>query len=625
MTAPRRAGLGLVALALLAVACARGPQSPPLVNHSYAQLGEAVMKHADLDLAVDFEARVLRGSATIEFENPNHAPRLVLDTWALRITDVVLPETKAAAVWSLGDSLPIVGRPLVIEVPSYARQVTVHYETGADARALQWLDAAQTGDRLGPFLYTQSQPILARSWVPCQDTPAVRFTYNARIHTDPGLIALMSARNGTRPRADGVYNFDMPQPIPAYLLALAVGALEFRPISERSGVYAEPSVLDAAANEFADVERMMAVAEDLYGKYRWERYDMLVLPPSFPYGGMENPRLTFLTPTLIAGDRSLVSTVAHELAHSWSGNLVTNETWSDFWLNEGFTTYFERRIVEVLYGRELVEMEALLGLQELRQEMAEKGPQNLETALFVPLAGGDDPDEELGTAAYEKGYLFLRLLEERMGRERFDDFLRGWFDRFAFKTVTSAKFCDFLKLRLLDGDPALAAELRVDEWVYRPGLPDNAPVPVSDGFARADSMVALFTAGTPAGDLDVAGWTTQQWVRFLDSLPRPLLPEQMDELEEAFAFSRANAIVRRSWFLHVAETHYAPATPALESYLARVGRRWLIGPIYERMAESEDGRRWARSIYVKSRAGYHPLTRDAVEQAIAAGAARSGA
>ena len=623
--AGRLPGVGvLIGVALLSPACERGSEPPPLVNHSYAQLDEAVMTHVDLDLAVDFDERSLRGTAAIDFDNPGRAERLVLDTWALRVHKVVLGDLGAEVAWAVGDSLPIVGRPLVIEVPPHARRVTVHYETGTDARALQWLEPAQTSGGRLPFLYTQSQPILARSWVPCQDTPAIRFTYRARIQTDPLLIALMSARNGTRQSPDGVYAFDMPQPIPAYLLALAVGDVAFQPISERCGVYAEPSVLGAAAQEFADVERMMGVAEALYGDYRWERFDLLVLPPSFPYGGMENPRLTFLTPTLIAGDRSLVSTVAHELAHSWSGNLVTNETWSDFWLNEGFTTYFERRIVEVLFGRELVEMEALLGLQELREEMDDEGPESMDTALHVPLTGRD-PDEELGTAAYEKGYLFLRLLEERTGRERFDDFLRAYFDRFAFQTVSSAQFCDFLKLRLLDGDPALAEELRIDEWVYRPGLPENAPVPASTRFERVDAEAARFAAGVKARELDTAGWTTQEWVRFLDGLPRPLAPERMAELDVAFAFADANAIVQRSWLLHVAETRYAPAVDALEDYLGRVGRRWLIRSIYERMAQTEEGRRWARSVYQKKRGAYHPVTRMAIEQEIGTGGERDGA
>ena len=251
----------------------------------------------------------------------------------------------------------------------------------------------------------------------------------------------MSASNPQIKNETGSYHFEMKQPIPSYLLALAVGDVEFKRVSNRAGIYAERTVLDSAVWEFADLEKMIHGAEELYGAYLWERYDVLVLPPSFPFGGMENPRLTFATPSILAGDRSLTSLIAHELAHSWSGNLVTNRTWNDFWLNEGFTVYFEHRIMEKLYGRDYAEMLALLSLQDLRETIQSLKDENLyaDTKLKLDLAGRN-PDDGVTDIAYNKGYFFLRLFEERYGRERFDSFLKHYFSSNAFKSSGHPKF-----------------------------------------------------------------------------------------------------------------------------------------------------------------------------------------
>ena len=286
----------------------------------------------------------------------------------------------------------------------------------------------------------------------------------------------MSAENPTAVNAEAVYSFAMPHPVPSYLLALAVGELEFRPLggSPRAGVYAEPPVVEKAAAEFADTEKMIAAAEALYGPYRWGRYDLLVLPPSFPFGGMENPRLTFATPTIIAGDRSLVSLVAHELAHSWSGNLVTNATWNDFWLNEGFTTYFEMRIMEAVYGREHSEMLAALAHQDLADAVAEAGATSPDTHLRLNLAGRN-PDEGVTSIPYDKGYFFLRLIEETVGREAWDAFLRGYFDTFAFQSMDTDGFLAYLREKLLAGRPGVEEKLQIAAWVDGPGIPANCP------------------------------------------------------------------------------------------------------------------------------------------------------
>lgn len=609
---------------LLALACGKKEvrHAPPVSNYSYAQLDGAVVTNMTLDLNVDFDHKRIDGVAALDIDNPHGATKLYLDTWAMRILKVARDDPgtsektgkKAATPWTLGDSLPLIGRPLVVDITPDTRHVVVRYQTGADARGLQWLDPEQTAMRDKPYLYTQSESILARSWIPCQDTPAVRFTYSARVHVPAGLMALMSARNPRSVHPDGVYTFTMPQSIPSYLLALAVGDIEYRPISRRCGVYAEPNRVNDALWEFIDMEKMVETAEKLYGPYRWGQFDVLVLPPAFPYGGMENPRLTFLTPVLLAGDRSLVSTVAHELAHSWSGNLVTMADWDDFWLNEGFTTYFERRITEALYGRDIAEMEAVLGYKELLDEIKAAGPGSKDTALHIPL-DGRDPDQVLGIAPYEKGYLFLRMLEGTVGRKRFDTFLRKYFDTFSFQPMTTGRFLKYMKSELLDNNEELAATLKLHDWAYEGGLPDNAPRPESARFARVEEEAKRFTRGAPASDLDTGQWTSMEWQQFLAQFDT-LETAQMADLDTAFHFTKRNGEIQRSWYLLCITSQYEPDYPLMEKYLVRIGRRWLIRPIYTRLCETKDGRRRALRIYRRARPGYHSITRDTIDKIV---------
>ena len=599
---------------LAAPACEKDEAlAPPTTteDYSYAKLSDVAVKHMDLDLAVDFDRQVISGTAAFDFDNKTGAKVLHLDTWALRIHDVTLDGGQQAR-WRLGDSLALIGRPLSVAIKPETRRITVRYETTADARGVQWLKPHQTLGKQHPYVYTQSQAIHARSWVPCQDTPANRITYTARVKVPAGLLAVMSAKNPQTQSADGVCRFEMNQPIPSYLLALAVGDIEYRSIGPRTGVYAEPGIVDKAVNEFVDLEKMLNAAESMLGPYRWERFDVLVLPPSFPLGGMENPRLTFVTPILVAGDRSLVSVIVHELAHSWSGNLVTNASWNDFWLNEGFTTYVERRVDEVLYGREYMEMQALLGRHDLDLDFKEYGITSKDTALLIDLAGRD-VEEVPTTTAYEKGYLFLRMLEGSFGREKFDAFLRGYFDAHAFQTMTTQRFETYLKQELFANDDAKYAELKVDAWVHQAGLPSNSPQPKSARFEQVDGQLAAFAKGTPARRLNTVGWTTNEWQRFLDHLPPPVSLQRVADLQNTFHFENANAVVQRSWFPNVIEAKYEPAYRALETFLLSIGRRYLLRPVYMKLAETPEGLEFARRVYAQARPGYHSLTQQGID------------
>jgi len=607
------------------MACESGPVVPnasPAADearrdgHSYANVEEVRVNHIDLDLTVAFDERLLRGTATLTIQRITpDADELILDTRELVISqvEVLTNNTAAPATYQLGDADAILGAPLSIYLPAGVTRVRVTYETSPTASGLKWLEPEQTTGKQYPFLFTQSQAIHARSWIPLQDSPAVRVTYAARIETLPALRAVMSATNVPTVPPTGIFHHAMPQAIPSYLIALAVGELAFIPLGERAGVYAEPSVVEAAAAEFADTESMIQATERLYGPYRWGRYDLLVLPPSFPFGGMENPRLTFTTPTILSGDKSLVSLVAHELAHSWSGNLVTNATWRDFWLNEGFTTYIERRILEEVYGKRREEMEAMLGHQALREDLDRLD--DPDEILHVDLTGRD-PDEGMTQVPYEKGALFLRQLEETIGRERFDELLRGYFDRFAFQSVTTADFVAYLREHISIGDEGVANRVSLEEWIRQPGLPATVPQLVSDAFRAVEQQADVWVSGEMlAAELPTASWTTQEWLHFLKTLPVALGQTQLVELDTAFGLTESsNAEIAHFWLLIAIRNGYAAANVRLESYLVGIGRRKLIRPLYEALAETPDGREQALAIYRRARPGYHAISTDTIDE-----------
>jgi leukotriene-A4 hydrolase len=582
--------------------------------HSFANSSEVAVSHIDLDLAVNFETKTLSGTAVVTIDRLKKTNKLILDTRDLTITRVTLDKNSAPAVFTLGNEVKYLGRPLTITITPTTRTVTIHYSTSPNAAALQWLEPSQTSGKEKPFLFTQSQAILARTWVPCMDGPGVRMTYAATIRTRPDLLAVMSASNPTERSADGIYRFEMKQRIPSYLLALTVGDLSFRSLGNRSGVYAEPSMVDRSANEFVDLEKMIIAAEELYGPYRWERYDLLVLPPSFPFGGMENPRLTFATPTILAGDRSLVALVAHELAHSWSGNLVTNAVWNDFWLNEGFTVYFEHRIMEKVYGRTYTEMLSTLTLKDLHETIEGMGKDNPDTRLKLDLSGRD-PDDGVTDIAYNKGYFLLRLFEETFGREQWDAFLMKYFNDNAFSTMTTEKFLKHLDAKFkVRTDKTLAAKLRIDEWVYGPGLPDNCPKPQSMEFEKVAAQLSSFTSGIPASQLNVTDWTTHHWLYFLRNIPDTIRLEKVIELDYAFNFTRSgNSEILCEWFQRCIKADYETAFGPMRGYLMNVGRRKLVKPIYTALARTEKGKAWAKQVYEKARPGYHSVTYNTID------------
>ncbi|MCC7015458.1 MAG: M1 family metallopeptidase [Planctomycetes bacterium] len=579
-------------------------RSLPADPHSHAEPNRVRVVHLSLDLALDFERRRAEGSARLDLERIDRDAPLRLDVRALEILGVT-GSAGGKRKYIVGPEDDATASELIVELARDDTSVTVHYRTTERAEAMQWLAPAQTAGGKQPFLFTQGQAILTRTWIPLQDSPAVRITYDATIRAPQGLTPVMSAEQLGR-AADGAWHFRMQQPIPSYLIALACGELEFSAVSARCGVWAEPSVLGGARSELEDMEAMVQSAEELFGPYRWGRYDLIVLPPSFPFGGMENPRLTFATPTILAGDKSLVGLVAHELAHSWSGNLVTNATWRDFWLNEGFTVYFEQRIMERVYGPERSNMEKVLGLREYEEELPtlDLGLRMLHLDLV-----GRNPDDAVTSVPYQKGALFLRRIEELVGRPAFDRFLRRWFDEHAFMSVTTEEFLAYLRSELLAHYPDAATKLNLVEWLYDGGVPADLPRPRSAMLDEVDAQVARWTAGTAAEALVTKGWTTQQWLRFLDALPASLSVVQLAQLDRVFGFTQSrNSEILCEWLVACVRNQYSAADSRVAEFLCSVGRRKFLKPLYTELAKSPEGLRRAREIYALARPRYHAVS-----------------
>jgi len=583
-------------------------------THSYSNPQAVRVTGVDLDWNVLFDKKILQGTAILSFERASKettAP-LILDTRDLKIAKVEASsdggKSYKTTKFNVGAADKILGAPLTIQLPANATSVRIAYSTSPSASGLQWLEPSQTAGKKTPFMFSQAQAIHARSFIPLQDSPQVRVTYTARVRTPKNLLAVMSAEGNAQDSArTGDYTFKMPHPIPPYLIAVAVGDLQFRSLGRRTGVYTEPSMIEKSAFELADTEKMVEATEKIYGEYRWGRYDLLVLPPSFPFGGMENPMLTFATPTILAGDKSLVSLVAHELAHSWSGNLVTNATWQDFWLNEGFTTYLERRIIEAVYGQPRREMEATLGRRSLEEEMLVMEARD--QILHVELKGRD-PDDGFTGVPYEKGALFLRHLEETVGREKFDRFVRGYFDAHAFQSITTETFVNYLNKNLLDANSNLLRRADVDEWIYKAGLPKNAPQPKSDAFAKVETQTQSWLRNDiTASGIKADAWTTQEWLHFLTNLPANLSTKKMAELDLAFNLSKiGNSEVAFQWLMMSIKNNYVQAFPRLEEFLTTIGRRKFVRPLFEELAKTPAGKQLAVAIYTKARPGYHPIT-----------------
>lgn len=588
---------------------------------TFARPQEARVTHVSLDLSLEFEAKDVVGKAALDIDAAKDAKEVVLDSDGLRVAGVTDAAGKPLQ-WTLGKSVKDKGEPLTVQLPAPSpqgkRQIVIAYKSALDAKALQWLAPEQTAGGKHPYLFSQGQAILNRTWIPTQDSPGIRQTWDARITAPAGLKVVMSGivAGEAEPAGGGrqTYSFKMDKPVAPYLIAIAAGNLEFRKLGARSGVWSEPETIAAAAAELTDTEAMIDAAEGLYGDYRWGRYDMIVLPPSFPYGGMENPVMTFLTPTFIAGDRSLTGLIAHELAHSWSGNLVTYASWRDGWLNEGVTSYIENRISEEVFGKQRAAQERALSFAAIEDALAEQGDTSPLTALRTP--DGTSPFDTNTSVTYEKGALFLFTVEQIVGREKFDAWLRSWFDRHAFQPATTEMFVADMRANLVKGDAKLEKALLLDEWAYGTGLPANALRPDPAVFAEVDGAATAYAAQSTLPTAQWKGWTAAEQMRFVQKLPKQRNAEQLAALDQALGLSATgNNEVRFLWLKLALGNRYDPAIPQAEQFLSRVGRNKFVTPLYKVLSEQgEWGMKVARPLYQRTRAGYHSFTRGNIDE-----------
>lgn len=596
---------------LIAMACQKKETSRKVTfvkdPHSFSNPNQAVAKHLDLDIKVDFDTQTISGKASWTIDNSSKGKEIVFDENTLNIAKVTLGDEEKETQFKLGKEVEFHGKPLHIAIDANTTKVNIYYTTTKEAIALQWLTPPQTADKKKPFLFSQGESIWSRTWIPCQDSPSIRFTYNAKVTVPKDLLAVMSAVNPQRKNKTGIYTFKQDKAIPSYLMAIAVGDLSFKSIDKRTGVYAEQSVLDKAAFEFSELGKMVYAAEKLFGPYRWGRYDVLVLPPSFPYGGMENPNLTFLTPGVIAGDRSLTSLLAHELGHSWSGNLVTNATWNDVWLNEGFTTYVEHRIGEAIFGVKEAKMQDVLSRKSLYDNMEDYGPNNPETQLKVNV-DGKNADDSLSDIPYEKGYAFLQTVENVVGREQFDAFITEYFNSHAFQSITTEEFLKYFNEKLIKGDQTLAAKIKAEEWIYKPGIPSNITQAVSEDFNAIDQIQKTWRQNGIKG-LSTKIKSTNEKQHFIDYLPKDITEKEMAAIDAEFNFTRGgNFVVKRQWFVIAIRQQYKPAFAAIEQFMIATSRTGSLQTLYKEMIKTPEGKVWAKSIFEKAKSGYHLTT-----------------
>ena len=581
--------------------------------HSYYDTDQPKTRHLDLNWFIDFGRHQIDGSVALELEKPSRGP-MDLDTKGITIQSIYAQGGNPVS-YELAEEEPILGRRLRLDLPGGTTSVTINYATSPEAVALQWFEPEMTLGKRRPFMYSQCQAIHARSIVPCQDTPRVRVSYGATVTLPDGLAAVMSAgpegRRQDVPPGLHTFLFNMPQPIPPYLLAIAAGDLAWRDLSPRARVWAEPEMIERAAYEFGEVEQMIETAERLFGPYEWDRYDMLVLPPAFPFGGMENPRMTFLTPTVIAGDRSLVDVIAHELAHSWTGNLVTNASMEHFWLNEGFTTWAERRILDALHGETSSALRWAIGQTALDQSIARFGADSALTKLRTELRGVD-PDDAFSSIPYEKGARFVCVLERHAGRERFDRFMRKYIQAFRFTSITSEEFMEFLEQEL----PGTAASVQAGAWLYETAMPPNAPVFRSDRLDELIAAASAFAQGSRPDPKQARAWDSSELLVFLQQLPREMNAESLSWLDQTFSLTRrGNYEILVEWLTIAAGSDYEPVLGRVKEVLLEVGRMKYLRPLYTALGKHPRTRALAKEIYAEGKAGYHILSRRVIESA----------
>ncbi|KAG2191809.1 hypothetical protein INT47_011933 [Mucor saturninus] len=602
---------------------------------SQANIDQVKTTHLHLNWNVDFKSQILYGNVVLDLvtsvENVN---KVVLDTSYLDIQSVTLGENESLK-YQVAERYADLGSALTIDVPVIEKtgtqfQLTIQYATTEKCTAVQFLTPEQTLGGKHPYLFSQSEPIHGRAMIPCQDSPSVKVTYSASVKSD--LPVVMSAlQTGIDDEHDGTktYHFRQNTTIPSYLIAIAVGNLVGREIGPRSSVWCEPEMIDAAAWEFADTELFVATGEDLLTPYEWGRYDLLVLPPSFPYGGMENPCLTFVTPTLLAGDKSAVNVIAHEISHSWMGNLVTTNSWKHYWLNEGWTVFIERKILGRLHGEATRQFEALSGLKSLQESVDLFGPDSLKTVLNPDLRGGANPDDFFSKVPYEKGFNFLYHIEKVVGGPSiFEPYMKAYVKHFASTSISTQDWQEFLFAYMEETHgPSMVEKLNTidfDAWINKPGMP---PVDPQFDTSLADACYDLAKRWDEARDTDLSQFSSKdiedfsasQKIVFLERLTdaKPLAHALIVKMDELYNLtSNHNADLRLRWQQICLMSSYEPIYPEVVKFVTEQGRMKFVRPLYRLLHEADNGAQLAVDTYLAHKSFYHPIAAQLIEKDI---------
>ena len=575
-------------------------------EYSYASPRQFRTTHFELSLEVDFGSQQLTGGVALELQRLDAgATQLVLDTKDLQILDVTELTTniigatgKQEPIWinrpfHLGKADPILGRPLIVDLPASTQQklvLRIDYETSPQARGLHWSVPTAGNPRQSPFLYTLSAPINARSWIPLQDTPRVRATYSAHIHAPDNLVALMSARADNRIKHRNEHWFVMDRAVPAEAIALIVGDLRFKATGPKTGLYVEKSAKAAAAKAFGDTEAMLRAGEKLLGTYPWERFDIALMPMSFPVSDANYPDLATISQTLVGPDRSEQAPLAYALASSWSGCLLAPTEWRDRWLGEAIAAYMAQRMLAAMYG----------GARE-----QEAGGLSDDGILAADLQGRAY-DDIFSQTPRRKGRLMFTWLGEKFGATRVDALLRTFLDRYAGQSVSTAQFISFMRENL--------PEAELSDWLYEPGVPAGG-VPVAPSV-QAD-VKATTDDDIKALQLKVQQWSSAHWVMILNAVPDSISGARLAELDRVFKFStESSAEVAAAWFALALRAGYRAALWPLQNYLLATGRLALIEPLYEQLMQTEEGAAVARRVYALARHVYHPFVARRLDEII---------
>jgi len=592
---------------------------------SYSRPDQVKTTHIHLNWDIDFEKKILTGECVLSLEKVDDAATsLLLDCKKLNISSAKLDSTGEDLTFKIDGDIGY-GSRLEVQLPTgcpKSFKVVFQYSTTSECTALEWLTPEQTAGGTHPYVFSQCQAIHCRSMVPCQDTPSVKATYSATVTAPDNITVLMSAIRKGSPETVGSkqkFSFDQPVPVQSYLIALAAGAIKSKKIGPRSHVWAEEQFLEKAAFDFSETESMLKTAEDLCGPYVWGEYDILVLPPSFPFGGMENPCLTFVTPTLLSGDKANAGVIAHEIAHSWTGNLVTNFNFDHFWLNEGFTVFVERKIKGRLHGEAERHFSAILRWPELEEEVNKVfGAENPLTKLVVDLKGVD-PDDAFSVVPYEKGSTFLWFLEEKVGSgDVLEKFLKSYYEKFKYQSITSDMFKEYFLEYFANCDSV--KDIDWSTWFYSPGMPPFKPKFDESLATECRSLAARWQEWDPASDCpfdgtEIKGFSGGQIQEMLNTLMKgkPLSVSALEKMDSVYKLNEStNVEVIFRWIRVGIAARWKKILPSAVELVSQQGRMKFVRPVYRDIYAWEEERQVALDTFQANQNKMMAVARDMV-------------